>query len=118
MSERIWAKAISESDLQTVAGLQGGWWRYVTPEAANGNMIFGMGMLQPGEVAGWHEHAEPEIFFVISGQGEARWREDDIEYSAELLPGVAFYKVGNIPHQMVNKGNTPLTGVYFKVAPL
>ncbi len=116
MADTVWVRAVSEGDLQPVAGLQGLWKRYVSPEGANGGMIFGMGSLQPGEVAGWHEHPESEIFFVLSGQGEARWREDGQERRAELRPGVAFFKVGHIPHQMVNTGDAPLTGVFFKVA--
>jgi len=116
MSDSVWVKTVSIDELKPVAGLQGTWRRYVDAAQANGGMIFGMGALQPGEVAGWHEHPEPEVFFVLTGQGEARWREGDTEQCADLLPGVAFYKVGNIPHQMVNTGDSPLTGVYFKLA--
>lgn len=79
-------------------------------------MIFAMGQLQPSEVFGWDEHPEPEIFFVLEGRGEARWRDGGAEHHAELRPGIAFYKVGGVPHQLINLGDTPLTGVGFKVS--
>jgi quercetin dioxygenase-like cupin family protein len=88
----------------------------VAPAAGNAGMIFGMGQLQPGEVAGPHAHAEPEVFFVLEGRGEARWQEDGETRTAELRPGVAFYKVGGVRHQMANLGDGPLTGIYCKVA--
>ena len=116
MSESVWVKPISIDDLTPVTGLQGIWHRYVDAQPGNDGMIFGMGAMMPGEAAGWHIHPEPEIFFVLTGQGEARWRDGDEECHAELRPGVAFYKVGNVAHQMINTGDSPLTGVYFKLA--
>jgi quercetin dioxygenase-like cupin family protein len=115
MAETAWAKSITPETLAPVAGLQGRWKRWVAPARANRGMIFGMGELAPGEVAGWHEHPEPEIFLVLEGVGEAVWREAGVEHRAELRPGVAFLKVGNVPHQMRNLGAGPLRGVFFKV---
>ncbi len=115
MADIVWARKLTPDTLQPVAGLQGRWKRFVAPKAANRGMIFGMGELQPGEVAGWHEHPEPEVFFVLDGHGEARWQERGSEHRAELHPGVAFFKIGGIPHQMVNRGDIPLRGVFFKV---
>jgi quercetin dioxygenase-like cupin family protein len=116
MSDTIWVKKISPDELAPVSGLQGTWHRWVDPSAENRAMVFGMGQLMPNEVAGWHEHPEPEIFFVIEGHGEARWKEGGREERAVLSPGVAFFKVGGIPHQMVNLGTEPLRGIFFKVA--
>ncbi len=116
MSESVWVKSVSIDDLMPVPQLQGIWHRYVDAQPTNSGMIFGMGAIMPGEAAGWHSHPEAEIFFVLTGEGEARWREDDEDYHAELRPGAAFYKVGNVAHQMVNTGDSPLTGVYFKLA--
>mgnify|MGYP005844885131 CR=1 FL=1 len=115
MADDVWVRTLSQDELRPIPGLQGRWRRYVDATEANRGMIFGMGVLQPGEVAGWHEHEEPEVFFVLSGQGEARWRADGQDHRADLRPGVAFFKVGHIPHQMVNTGGEPLTGVFFKV---
>jgi quercetin dioxygenase-like cupin family protein len=117
MSEQVWVRAVSEADLRAVEGLQGGWWRYVQALPENLGMIFGLGRLLPGEVAGWHSHPEPEIFFVLSGSGEAHWEAEGQAGSATLTPGVAFYKVGHIPHQMRCTGGQALVGVYFKLAP-
>jgi quercetin dioxygenase-like cupin family protein len=114
--ESAWVKTVSSKDLAPLAGLQGRWGRYLKPSAESRGMIFGLGELLEGEVAGWHEHPEPELFFVLEGRGEARWKADGQERRAELVPGVAFYKHGGISHQMVNLGSQPLRGVFFKVA--
>ncbi len=115
-SGSVWARQLSSDDLRAVTGLKGRWARYVTPSAENSGMVFGMGQLGPGEVAGPHAHPEPEIFFVLEGHGEAHWNEGGEEHIAELRPGVAFYKVGGIPHRMVNLGDGPLTGIFYKVS--
>ena len=115
MADTVWIRQVRPEELAPVAGLQGRWKRYLTAARENRAMVFGMGELQPGEVAGWHEHPEPEIFFVFEGRGEARWREAGQERRGELRPGVAFFKVGGIPHQMINTGDAPLRGVFFKV---
>ena len=117
-SNVAWVKTVSPQDLGPLAGLQGKWGRYLKPSTDSRGMIFGLGQLEKGEVAGWHDHPEPELFFVLEGRGEARWNEGGQEHRADLLPGVAFYKNGGIPHQMVNLGDTPLRGVFFKVAAL
>jgi quercetin dioxygenase-like cupin family protein len=114
-ADTVWAKVITPDTLAPVAGLEGRWKRWVAPTPANLGMIFGMGELAPGEVAGWHEHPEPEIFLVLEGHGEALWRDGEAEQRAELRPGVAFFKVGHVPHQMRNLGASPLRGVFFKV---
>lgn len=114
-SGSVWARPVSSEDLSSVTGLQGRWVRYVSPSAANSGMTFGMGQLGPGEVAGPHSHPEPELFLVLEGHGQAEWEENGSAFTAELRPGVAFYKVGGVPHRMVNLGDQPLTGVFFKV---
>jgi quercetin dioxygenase-like cupin family protein len=112
----VWVRQLNSDDLRAVTGLQGRWARYVTPSAGNAGMVFGLGQLAPGEVSGPHAHPDPEIFLVLEGQGEAHWEEGGEAHSAELRSGVAFYKVGGIPHHMVNSGSEPLTGVFFKVS--
>lgn len=119
MDDKIWAKELRWNELfdanqAAVPGLQGHWRRWVSPSQANGNMVFGLGELAPGEVAEWHEHPEAEVFYVLAGRGAASWRIDGHEHQADLHPGVAFYKVGGIPHRMASVGDEPLRGVYFK----
>jgi mannose-6-phosphate isomerase-like protein (cupin superfamily) len=65
---------------------------------------------------GWHSHPEEEAFFVISGRGIVRWKVNDEIHEAEIGPNCAFYKVGGVPHQMVNTGSEPLVGVVAKVS--
>lgn len=61
MSNQVWVKPVSSEQLGKVVGLEGRWLRWLSPNQENQGMIFGMGELQPGEVAGWHEHPEPEL---------------------------------------------------------
>ena len=117
MLENVWVGEVSADGLAEHPELEGRWHRFVGPTADNRGLTFGMGELEPGEVAGWHTHLEPEVFFVLEGTGEARWEEEaDGEVVTDVLaPGRAFYKVGGVPHQMVNTGEVPLRGVFFKV---
>jgi mannose-6-phosphate isomerase-like protein (cupin superfamily) len=112
----VWVKEIREDELTPVARMpQGGKWkRYVSQEPDGRGMIFGMGCLNPGEEAG-HAHEDEELFFVLRGHGEAEWELDGRTFTAELKPGVAFYKTSHIYHTMRNTGEEPLVGVFFKV---
>ena len=110
-----WVGDLPESELREIEWL-GGWWkRWITPTEANRGMILGTGRLDPGQVADWHEHEEPEVFFVLEGEGEAHWQVAGQTLSAPLQPGVAFYKIGGIPHRMHPTGDRPLKGVVFKI---
>jgi uncharacterized RmlC-like cupin family protein len=40
---------------------------------------------------------------------------DDRIFEAEVFPGYAFYKEGNVAHQMLNPNDEPLVGVLAKV---
>ncbi len=115
MADTVWVRKIAWEILRPFPGLHGRWGRMLTPSRENDGMIFGLGELQPGEESGWHEHPEPEIFFLLEGTGEAQWRQDGAEHCAPLLPGVAFFKVGGVPHQMRNLGSVPFRGVAFKI---
>ena len=115
MSENVWVKQISSKDLEARAGLGGRWRRFISPDKANAGLIVAMGELQAGEEMGWHTHPEPEAFFVIEGHGEAQWREGNEEHTAEMNAGTAFFKIGGIPHNMINRGSVPLRGLGIKV---
>jgi mannose-6-phosphate isomerase-like protein (cupin superfamily) len=110
-----WVKEIREDELAPVAMMaQGTWKRYVSVEDDGRGMIFGMGRLEPGEEVG-HAHDEEELFYVLSGHGEATWEQDGETHRAELKPGVAFYKTSHVYHTMRNIGQEPLVGLAFKV---
>ncbi len=115
MSEIVWVKMLDESLLHSIDGIKGEYHRFITPTKENGGLIGALGRLQPGDDTGYHQHPESEVFFVLSGNGEARWMEGEKEKTAVLKPGVAFYKVGGIHHQMINTGDTPLLGFVAKV---
>ncbi len=110
-----WVRELREEELEVVASVpQGRWRRYVSTTDEGGRMIFGMGLLEPGEKVG-HEHVEEEVFYVLKGHGEATWTEDGEVHRAELRPGVAFYKGPHVHHTMHNTGKEPLVGLFFKV---
>ncbi len=115
MSHQAWARELKIEDLAPSSKFKGLWRRYVEPSGGSRGLIFAMGMLQPGEDAGWHAHPEEEVFFVVSGRGRALWREGDLLLEADLHPGMAFYKQGGVPHQLECIGSEPLVGVACKV---
>jgi quercetin dioxygenase-like cupin family protein len=116
MTDEIWVKELDESVLHPIEGIQGEYHRFIQPTRENGGLIGALGRLLPGQETGYHKHPEPEVFFVLRGEGEARWRQGEVEHVAELFPGVAFYKTGGIPHQMVNTGGEPLLGFVTKIS--
>lgn len=110
-----WVKEIKKSELTAVSNApQGLWKRYVSLDPVGRGMIFGMGCLQPGEEIN-HSHIEEELFYVLSGTGEATWIEDEQTHITILKPGVAFYKTSDIEHCMRNNSSEPLIGIFFKV---
>ena len=112
---KAWVKEIREDELAPSSIVpQGTWKRFVSVDKGGRGMIFGLGRLEPGEEVG-HAHVEEEIFYVLSGHGEATWEENGETHRAELKPGVAFYKTSHIPHFMRNTGPEPLVGLAFKV---
>ena len=110
-----WVKELHQEELTPVPSMpQGKWKRYISKQEGGHGLIYGMGMMAPGEEIS-HTHVEEEVFYVIQGHGEATWKINDVVYSAELKPGVAFYKTADIFHTMKNTGTEPLIGIYCKV---
>ena len=118
MSENkvVWVREFKEDELKPLQGIAGRWKRFVDPNETGQRLISGLGILEPGEDMGWHSHPEEEVFVVISGNGIVRWEQDGKVQEAEVSPGFAFYKVGNVPHQMVNTGSEKMIGVVSKVS--
>lgn len=115
MEPIVWVKEYKEDELSPAPGIAGRFKRYVDGSQTGERLIHGLGRLEPGEDMGWHSHPEEEAFFVISGRGVVRWKVNDEVQEAEVGPNCAFYKVGGVPHQMVNTGSEPLVGVVAKV---
>jgi quercetin dioxygenase-like cupin family protein len=116
MADTVWVKTITTEGLAPFPKFGGLWRRWITPDADNRGLILALGELRPGEDMGWHAHPEAEVFYVLEGVGEARWKVGDVVHKTELRPGSAFYKTGGIPHQMNNSGSTPFRGLGIKVA--
>jgi uncharacterized RmlC-like cupin family protein len=115
-NSQVWVRHFREEELHPIKGIAGKWNRYVNGDATGLKLISGLGMLSPGEDMGWHSHPEEEMFYVISGHGIVRWEQDGVIHEKEVEAGYAFYKVGNIPHQMENTGEEPFLGVFAKVS--
>lgn len=113
--EVAFAKTFKPAELVPVAGISGRWKRYVLPSRENFGMIVGLGELSSRERMGWHAHADPEIFYVLCGQGRAYWERQGNQFCGALNPGGAFYKVGNVRHDMENTRDEPLIGITFKI---
>jgi mannose-6-phosphate isomerase-like protein (cupin superfamily) len=111
----VWVKEYKEEELSPAPEIAGRFKRYVDGSQTGERLIHGLGRLEPGEDMGWHSHPEEEAFFVIYGRGMVRWKVNDEVHEAEVGPNCAFYKVGGVPHQMVNTGSEPLVGVVAKV---
>jgi len=116
MEKIVWVKKYKVEELSPTPGIAGRFKRYVDNRDTSERLIHGMGYLEPGEDMGWHSHPEEEAFFVISGRGVVRWKVNDEVHEMEVEPYCTFYKVGGVPHQMVNTGTEPLIGVVAKVS--
>ncbi len=116
MDDSVWIKAIDYKALAPLDGLEGKWMRFLAPSEHSGGMIFGMGELAPGERAGWHTHPEPELFYVLEGSGVVRWEDDEGIHEHPFSSGQAFFKRGDVPHQMENVGDSIFRGLFFKLA--
>ena len=116
MEPIVWVKEFSDEGVQPVPGIAGKFKRYVDSKDTDQRLISGIGRLEPGEDMGWHSHPEEELFFVLRGVGTMRWEVNGQIHEAEAGPNCAFFKVGNVPHQMVNTGSEPLIGIFFKVS--
>jgi quercetin dioxygenase-like cupin family protein len=113
---QVWVRQYLIEELQPVQGISGRWMRYINGDETGLKLISGLGMLAPGEDMGWHSHPEEEMFYVLSGHGLVRWEQSGVIHEREVGPGFAFYKEGNIPHQMVNIGEDPFLGIFAKVS--
>jgi len=56
----------------------------------------------------WHNHDNEEVYFIVSGKGEACLGEE----RAILTQGQAFYVPPTVFHQLTNIGSEPLIMVY------
>lgn len=74
---------------------------------------FGLWELAPHAIYHGHRHEVPEIYYVISGEGE--WTVGD---SSQIVgPGSTIYTAPGKVHKMVNLSNEPLRTVWFWWAP-
>src|SRR3989304_5152633 len=66
------------------------------------NISLGITILEPGWTSSPHSHeTEDEIWFVLSGTGQARGGEETIQIEKDT----AIYCPPRQPHQLINNGN-------------
>ena len=92
----------------------GAWRRLVSDEATETGLIFGYGIIQPGDGRGWHKHppGEDETFFVIEGEALVEWNEGGEKRGKVINAGSAFYTPGDMDNNVTNVGATPLKAVF------
>jgi len=109
-------KLVNVNDVQerTPPGGGGSWRRLVSDEATETGLIFGYGIIQPGDGRGWHKHpaGEDETFFVIEGEALLEWKEEGKVLSQVANKGCAFYTPGDMENNVTNVGVTPLKAVF------
>src|SRR5512134_2831125 len=109
-------KLIHIDDVQekTPPGGGGAWRRLVSNEETDSGLIFGYGIIQPGDGRGWHKHppGEDETFFVIEGEARVEWKEGGETRSRVITAGSAFYTPGDMDNTVTNVGRTPLKAVF------
>ena len=104
---------------KTPPGGGGIWRRLVSDEETEEGLIFGHGVIQPGDGRGWHKHppGEDETFFVIEGEALAEWKEGGETHSQAIGSGTAFYTPGDLENNITNIGQYPLKAVFAIVKP-
>jgi oxalate decarboxylase/phosphoglucose isomerase-like protein (cupin superfamily) len=105
---------IDEIQEKTPPGGGGAWRRLISDEATETGLIFGYGIIQPGDGRGWHKHpaGEDESFFVIEGEARLEWKEEGKVQSRVAKAGSAFYTPGDMENNVINVGTTPLKAVF------
>jgi mannose-6-phosphate isomerase-like protein (cupin superfamily) len=73
------------------------------------NFCMGYVTLEPeGGQVPWHNHDQEEVYFIVSGRGEACLGEERMT----VTQGQALYVPSGVFHQLTNIGVEPLTMVY------
>ena len=73
------------------------------------NFAMGYVVLEPnGGQVPWHNQEQEEIYFIVSGTGEACLGEERTQVSA----GQVVYIPPTIFHQLTNTGDEPMTMIY------
>ena len=96
---------------EQVAGRGGVRWRTLISGDATptSGLTLGVARVPPGEALHLHHHAQPEVYFVLSGAGTVTL--DGIRTA--LRPGSAVFLPGGVPHALsCDAGETELRLVY------
>lgn len=85
-------------------------WRTILDKALtpSSGMTAGVIDMMPGALGKLHWHAQPEIYYVLSGQGEVEIQ--DTKYL--LKPNTVIFIPGNAPHALTNSGTDSLRIFY------
>lgn len=108
MKEKI--KTVQMEQVPLIAIGNGSWSRLLltgdtagTKKAALGYSVFTPGTSAPQKI-----HAEEELAYVLSGQGEITVGEESIAYG----PGTAIYIPAGVPHGVRNGGDEDVVMVF------
>lgn len=71
--------------------------------------------IPPGTIQEWHSHNKlEEVIFMLSGQIEVMWKDDDQENGATVNKG-DLIRVENTMHTLVNISNKDASFIVFKI---
>ncbi len=109
-------KLINIDEVQEKSPPDGGgaWRRLVSNDETETGLIFGYGVVQPGDARGWHKHppGEDETLFVVEGEALVEWKENGKVFSEVAKAGSAFYTPGDMDNNLTNRGTIPLKAVF------
>ncbi len=110
------AKIVTVEQVEGKTPPNGGglWRRLITSADTEAGLLFGYGVIKPGDGRGWHIHpeGEDEVFFVIHGDGLAQWKSEGEIHEQRISSGTAFYTPGDMENNITNVGNSDLLCVF------
>ena len=72
------------------------------------SLTLGIAAMQPGDVLREHRHEQPELYFVVSGEGQVTVDGE----ARHVRAGTAIFLPGNSRHGIANTGSVELRYIY------
>jgi mannose-6-phosphate isomerase-like protein (cupin superfamily) len=74
--------------------------------------------IKPGTVQQWHHHTQiSETLFLIEGEIEAHWQNEDGEKHMQICKSNDVIEVENTPHTFINSSSSIVKFIVFRFVP-